>query len=397
MALVSAPDFTYPSPILITSDIYFGTYTAVNSSEGIYHATLDLKTGTLSTVSLACATPNPTFIEIHPHSPFLYAVSERDPGAVSAFAIDPGTKKLTLLNKAPSGGKGPCHLSISRDGRTLLVANYASGSVASLPIMHDGSLAMPVSVMQHTGSSVNPQRQKEPHAHSVNLSPDNRFAYVADLGIDKLMIYKLDSESSKLRRNDPPWIPIKPGAGPRHFSFAPNGIFAYLINELDGTIIVFAHDAKSGSLTEVQTLSTLPEGFTGGNTAAEVRVHPNGKFLYGSNRGHDSIVIYEIDSLRGTLTLLGFQTYGIKTPRNFNIDPTGQFCIVANQESDTVRIFRINQESGLLDPTEQMIRIGKPVCVRLRLSNQAVNLSRNNCLATASSGRDGSNAAPTFA
>lgn len=345
-------------------DVYFGTYTKPHAAEGIYHANFDLKTGRFSTVDLACVTPNPTFIEIHPNSRFLYAVSERDPGAVSAFAIEPETKKLKLLNKSPTGGRGPCHLCVSSDGRTLLVANYGGGSVTSIPINQDGSLAEPTSFIQHTGSSINPRRQKEPHVHSVNLSPDNRFAYVADLGIDKLMIYKLDSRSSRIAPNDPPEIKIKPGAGPRHFSFSPNGKFAYLINELDETVVAFAHDAKSGNLVNIQTISTLPEGFTGESTCAEVRIHPTGKFLYGSNRGHDSIVIYKINPDRGTLTLLDFQNSGIKNPRNFNIDPTGRFCMVANQDADSVIVFRIDQGTGLLEPTDQIIKIGSPVCVR---------------------------------
>lgn len=345
-------------------DVYFGTFKKADFPEGIYHAVLDLKTGSLSSPELAGAAANPGFIEIHPNAKFLYAVTKDNPGAVGAYAIEPETKKLKLLNKSSSGGKGPCHLSISADGRVLLVANYGSGSVASIPINADGSLAAPASAMQHIGSSVNPQRQKEPHAHSINLSPDNRFAYVADLGLDKIMIYKLDSKSGRLLPNDPPEIKIKPGAGPRHFSFGPNGKFAYLINELDETIVAFAHDSKSGKLSEIQTISTLPEGFAGASYCAEVRVHPGGKFLYGSNRGHDSIVIYQINPEKGTLTLLGFQNSGIKNPRNFNIDPTGQFCIVANQDADTVIVFRINQGTGLLEPTGQAIKIGKPVCVR---------------------------------
>jgi 6-phosphogluconolactonase len=344
-------------------DVYFGTYTKPNSAEGIYHATFNLETGRLSSPDLSCVTPSPTFIAIHHNTKFLYAVSERDPGAVSAFAIDFGAKKLKLINKSYTGGKGPCHLCISSDGRTLLVANYGGGSVASIPINNDGSLSDATSVIQHTGSSVNPQRQQEPHVHSVNLSPDNRFAYVADLGIDKIMIYKLVAESSRLLPGEPAEIKVKPGAGPRHLSFDPGGKFAYLINELDNTIIVFAHDANSGNLTAIQTISTLPEGYAGTNICAEVRVHPNGKYLYGSNRGHDSLAIYEIHPEKGTLTLLGFQNTGVKTPRNFNIDPSGQFCVVANQDANTVIIFRINQETGILEPTDEVIKIGTPVCV----------------------------------
>jgi len=345
-------------------NVYFGTYTNANSSDGIYHSVLDLMTGGLSNPELAHAASNPTFLEIHPSSKFLYSVTERNPGEVSAFAIDPATRKLALINKSSTEGKGPCHLCISSDGKALLVANYGSGSVASIRINGDGSLAGPASSFQHTGSSVNPGRQKEPHAHSVNLSPDNRFAYVADLGIDKIMVYKLDSGTGKIVQNDPPEIKIKPGAGPRHFTFSPDGKSAYLINELGNTIIAFAYDPENGKLSEIQTISTLPESYSGISICAEVRVHPNGKFLYGSNRGHDSIAAYKVDPARGTLSLLGFHNSGIKNPRNFNIDPSGRFCVVANQDSDSVIVFRIDQQSGLLEPTGHSIKVGKPVCVR---------------------------------
>ncbi len=352
-------------PIAVQSiDVYFGTYTHANVSEGIYHATFNLKTGKLSPADLTFASSSPTFLEIHPSGKFLYAVSERNPGAVSAYAIDSKTKKLTFINKSSSQGIGPCHLCISCDGRFLLVANYSSGSVASIPINQDGSLASAASSIQHTGTSVNPERQNGPHAHSINLSPDNRFAYVADLGIDKIMIYQMEAETGRLLPNNPPEVKIKPGAGPRHLSFDPLGKYAYLINELDETMIVFRHEAKTGNLIEIQTISTLPEGFSGVSTCAEVRVHPSGKFLYGSNRGHDSIVIYRINTATGTLTRLGFQTNGIHTPRNFNIDPSGQFCLVGNQDTDTVLVFRINQETGMLEPTDQIIKVGSPVCVR---------------------------------
>lgn len=345
-------------------EVYVGTYTKPHGSEGIYHTTLDLKSGTLSPATLACPAKDPTFLEIHPNHHFIYAVTERNPGAVSAFAIDPETKKLTLLNTSSTGGKGPCHVCISNDGKTLLVANYSGGSVASIPINKNGTLAEPASMIQHTGSSINPKRQNEPHVHSVNLSPDNRFAYVADLGLDKIMIYRLDAKTSQLLPNKPAEIKIKPGAGPRHISFGPGGKWAYLINELDNTMIAFAYDPTIGGLSEIQTIATLPEGYTGENTCAEVRVHPNGKFLYGSNRGHDSIVIYKINPDTGRLTLLGFQNSGIKNPRNFNIDPTGQYCVVANQDANTVIVFRINPKSGLLTPTGQAITISAPVCIR---------------------------------
>lgn len=345
-------------------DVFIGTYTNARTSEGIYHALLDLETGALLETSLASPATDPTFLELHPNGKFLYAVTERDPGSVGSFYINPSTKQLDLINTASSEGKGPCHICVSSDGKVLLAANYGSGSVASIPISRDGSLGKAASSFQHTGSSVNPGRQKGPHAHSANLSPDNRFAYVADLGIDKLMVYRLDTSSGKLEPNEPPEVRIKAGAGPRHFTFRPDAKFAYLINELDNTIIVFAFDPATGGLAELQTVSTLPQDFNGNKTCAEIKVSPDGKFLYGSNRGHDSIAAYKVDAEKGTLSLLGFQCSGIRNPRNFNIDPTGRFCVVANQDSDTVIVFRINQNTGLLEPTEHSIKVGKPVCVR---------------------------------
>ncbi len=346
--------------------VYIGTYTG-GGSQGIYRTTLDLATGELAEPVLAAEARNPSFIEIHPASQFLYAVSEGDgAGSVSAFSIDPDTGDLKALNQQPSGGAGPCHVSIDHAGRNVLVANYGSGSVSVIPIRPDGSLGKPTGFAQHTGSGPNPGRQKGPHAHSVNVSPDDRFAFVADLGIDKVMIYRLDVEAGTITPNDPPFAALAPGAGPRHFAFHPQGRYAYVINELNSTMTAFAYDPASGALTEVQTVPTLPSGFTGSSTCAEVRVHPSGRFLYGSNRGHDSIVVYRIDPGEGTLTLVEHQTADIKTPRNFNVDPSGAFCLVANQGSDSVVVFRIDPQSGSLKPTGHRVPVGRPVCLRFR-------------------------------
>ena len=347
-------------------DVYFGTYTrGGSSSKGIYRSTLDLTSGKLSDPVLAAEASNPSFIEFHPNGKFLYAVSiSRQTGSVSAYAIDGKTADLKFLNQQPSSGTGPCHISVDFAGKNVLFANYVSGSAGVIPIKSDGSLAKPTGFVQHTGSSVNARRQKGPHAHSINISPDNRFAFVADLGIDKIMIYRLDIEKGILTANTPGYAKVKPGAGPRHFSFHPDGKSAYLINELDCTMAVFAYQAESGTLTGTQTVTTLPEGFEGSNTCAEVRVHPGGKFLYGSNRGHDSIVVYRIDPANGKLTYVEHETADIKTPRNFNIDPTGKFCLVANQGSDSVVAFRIDQKTGELEPTGQKISIPSPVCIR---------------------------------
>jgi 6-phosphogluconolactonase len=352
--------------------VYIGTYTGgQNASKGIYRSTLDLVTGALSEPVLAAEARNPTFLEIHPNGRFLYCVSEQAKGVVRAFAIEAATGALQPLNEQSSRGDGPCHVSIDRTGRNVLVANYGSGTAAVIPIQPDGRLAEPTGFVQHSGSGPNPKRQSGPHAHSINPSPDNRYAFVADLGIDKIMIYKLDPEKGTIVANDPPFAQLKPGAGPRHLAFHPNGKFAYVINELGGTITAFAYKPASGALTELQTVPTLPAGFTGASTCAEVRVHPSGRFVYGSNRGHDSLVVYRIDPAKGTLTYVEHESAGIKTPRNFNIDPTGAFCLVANQDSDSVVVFRINSETGALEPTPNRIAVGKPVCIRfLRPGNK---------------------------
>ena len=354
--------------------VYFGTYTRPgNSSRGIYRSSLDLDTGKLSEPVLAAEAKNPSFLEIHPNGRFLYAVSEvGGSGAVSAFAIHPVSKDLKLLNRQPSGGAGPCHVSIDHAGRNVLVANYGGGSASVIPIKPDGGLAKPTGFVQHEGSGANSRRQKGPHAHSVNVSPDDRFAFVADLGIDKLMIYRLDVEKGTIVPNNPPFANLKPGAGPRHFAFHPDGNYAYVINELDCTMTAFASNSASGALTPIRTVTTLPKNFDGSNTCAEVRVHPTGRFLYGSNRGHDSIVVYRINSADGTLTFVEHETAGIKTPRNFNIDPTGAFCLVANQGGDSVVVFRINRKTGALEPTKHKISIAAPVCVRFLVANRDV-------------------------
>jgi len=242
-----------------------------------------------------------------------------------------------------------------------------------IPIKAAGRLAEPTGFVQHEGSSVNPQRQKGPHAHSINVSPDDHFAFVADLGLDKVMIYRLDGDKGTIAANDPAFAKVKPGAGPRHFAFGADGRYAYVINELDGTITTFAYEPASSALTEIQTITTLPDDFAGHNSCAEVRVHPSGRFLYGSNRGHDSIAVYRINRRKGTLTFVEHETTDIKTPRNFNIDPTGEFCLVANQGSDSVVAFRINPKTGTLEPTGHKITVGRPVCIRFLPADHGIS------------------------
>jgi 6-phosphogluconolactonase len=256
-------------------------------------------------------------------------------------------------------------VSVDHAGRNVLVANYGGGSVSVLPIGDDGRLGEATAFIQHEGSSVDPRRQTAPHAHSINVDPDNRFAFVADLGLDRVMIYRFDSQQGTLAANDPPWASVAPGAGPRHFAFQPGGRFAYVINELQSTVTAFAYDAARGALQEIQTLPTLPDDFSGSNTTAEIQVHPSGRFLYGSNRGHDSIAVYAIDADSGRLRFVEHESTQGDLPRNFGIDPSGRFLLAANQGSDSVVVFRIDGATGALTPTGQSIEVASPVCVRM--------------------------------
>lgn len=348
--------------------VFFGTYTS-GKSEGIYRATLDLATGALSQPELAAEVENPSFLALHPSGKFLYAAGElsnfegKPGGAVSAFALDSKTGALKLLNQQSSRGAGPCHLVVDRTGGNVLVANYGGGSVAVLPIDEDGRLKQASSFVQHKGSSVNPKRQEAPHAHSINVDPAGAFAVVADLGLDKVLVYRFDAVAGTLTANDPPHTTVAPGAGPRHFAFHPSGRFAFVINEMNSTVTAFAYDAKKGTLSEIDTKRTLP-GPHQGNSTAEVQVHPSGKFLYGSNRGHNSLAIFGIDEKTGGLTPAGHQLTGGRTPRNFGIDPTGKFVLAANQGSDSIVVFRVEQETGKLEETGQSIKVPTPVCVK---------------------------------
>jgi 6-phosphogluconolactonase len=350
--------------------VYFGTYTG-KDSRGIYVSTFDSATGKLGAPDLAAEATSPSFLAIHPSRKFLYAVGEianfegqKNTGGVSAFAIDPATGKLTLLNQQSSQGAGPCHITVDRAGKTALVANYGGGSIASLPIAADGKLQPAASAIKHEGKSVNAKRQNEPHAHSINLDPQNRYAFAADLGLDKVLVYKFDATTSSLVLNDPPSGAVAPGSGPRHFAFHPSGKFAYVINELANTVTAFAFDVQSGKLSEMQVISTLPADFTGTSYTAEVVAHPSGKFLYGSNRGHDSLAVFRIDEATGKLAAQGQVSTGGKTPRNFNIDPTGQWVLAANQGTGNVVVLKVDMSTGNLSATDQSINVGAPVCVR---------------------------------
>jgi len=348
--------------------VYIGTYTA-KGSKGIYSCRFDPATDRLDSMGLAAETADPSFLAVDPSRRHLYAVNEvsefqgHSSGGVSAFTVAPGTGKLTFLNEVASGGAGPCHLTVDKTGKFVLVANYGGGSLAVFPILSDGSLGKASAFVQHKGASVNPQRQEGPHVHSVYMSPDNRFVISADLGLDEVFVYRFDPAKGTLEPNIPPSATVSSGAGPRHFAFTPNGKFGYVIDEIQSTITPFGYEAAKGALDVLQPVSTLPPDFKGESTGAEVAVHPSGKFLYASNRGLDSIAVFSISSKKGTLTLSAeVPTLG-KTPRSFSIDPTGEYLFVANQDSDNVVQFRINPTTGLLSPTGQVLQAPSPVCV----------------------------------
>jgi 6-phosphogluconolactonase len=349
--------------------VFVGTYTG-GASRGIFHLQFDPNTGAISKPELAAESANPSFLAIHPSGKFLYSVNEvgdfggEKAGAVSAFALDATSGVLQLLNQQSSRGSGPCHLTVDRTGRNLLVANYGGGSVAVLPIGADGRLAAATAFIQHQGSSADSGRQAGPHAHSINLDAANRFAVVADLGLDRVLVYRFDPRRGTLAPNDPAFTALPPASGPRHFAFHPDARHAYVINEMKSTVTVFEYDAGHGSLRSIQTITTLPEGAPPSNSTAEVQVHPSGKFLYGSNRGHNSLAIFAIDPATGRLTSRGHQPTGGKTPRNFGIDPTGRFILAANQDSDTIAVLRVDPRTGGLQPTGQTATVPAPVCVK---------------------------------
>jgi len=321
-------------------------------------------------LGLAAETPNPSFFEVDLKRRLLFAANEvnqfegRPTGAVSAFSIDPATGRLTLLNQRPSMGTGPCHVVLDNENRNLLVANYGGGSVAVLPVGPDGQLGAATDVVQHTGRSIDPVRQKGPHAHCVTLDSANRFAFVCDLGLDKVLTYRFDARQGKLSPGEPAFTSIKAGAGPRHMVFRPDGRFAYVVNELSSTITVFRYESTTGVLKESQTISTRPEYFEGANTAAEVGVHPSGKYLYASNRGHNSVVLFSIDPDQGTLAYIEEQGTGGSTPRHFGIEPSAKHLAIGNQQSDTVLVCRIDDGNGRLKPSGVFASAPSPACVK---------------------------------
>ncbi len=348
--------------------MFVGTYTR-ETSKGIRAYRFDPAAGKATDLGLAAELREPSFLAPHPNRKYLYALSEIDDydssqsGSISAFAIDAASGKLTQLNEVSSRGAGPCHLSVDAGGKMLIAANYKGGSVASFPIGADGALGAAVSFFQHEGSSVHP-RQKRPHAHSADFSPDNRFAFFSDLGLDRVMVYAVDPEDASMQPHDPPHAGTAPGAGPRHLAFHPSGRFAYGINELDSTVSAYAYDSAAGALTALQAISTLPEDFAGENYTAEIQVHPSGKFVYGSNRGHDSIAVFSVDEESGRLTAVERVSTQGEWPRNFAVGPGGGYLLAANQHTDNIVVYRIDADSGKLAPTGEQLNLDAPVCIR---------------------------------
>ena len=352
--------------------VCFGSYSTPDK-ESVHLFQLNLQDGSLKKLNAVDGLSNPSFLKIHPNGKYLYTVNEvstfdgKKSGGVTAFALDVNGGKLNKINQQPSGDTGPCHLTVDATGKYVLVAHYGGGSTSVLPIKKDGSVGAVVSQIKHKGSSVH-SRQKAPHAHAVHVGPNNKFAFAPDLGIDKVLVFSFDEKTGAIAETKFDGAKLEPGSGPRHFDFHPDGKFAYVINEITQSVTAFRYNAKRGRLRTLQTLSTVPHPVDG-NSTAEVLVHPTGQFLYGSNRGHNSIAKFRINEKNGKLTALGHESTRGSTPRNFGIDPTGQFLLAANQQSDNVAVFRINQDTGKLKFTGNEIKLSKPVCVRMILQN----------------------------
>jgi 6-phosphogluconolactonase len=352
--------------------LYIGTYTSSGKSQGIYVHKFNAESGKLTPLHTVKDVAEPSYLTIGKGGKYLYAVNElleyegKKAGAVSAFAIDKKTGNLQFLNRRTSLGGAPCFITQSENQKFVLVANYLGGNVSVYPVEKDGRLGASVDLAQHTGIGPNKDRQEAAHAHSITLDRNNRFAFAADLGIDKLMIYRFDDQTGKLAPNEAQaFFQSKPGAGPRHFTFHENGKFAFLINELDLTVTSLAYDEKLGTLKEIESVPTMPPGVsTTGVTCADIHVSPNGKFLYGTNRGHNSLVSYRIDEQTGRLEYIEHVSTGGKKPRNFVIAPGGKFLLVANQDSDNIVVLRIDEKTGKLQPTGSTASVPVPVCLK---------------------------------
>lgn len=351
----------------MTRYVYAGASTSTGRGtphrpEGIFIYTMDPQTGALTLVTGVESGPNPSFLALHPSRRYLYCVNETGEGAASSFSIDPASGGLTRMNGYPVMGSSPCYISISGDGRWALVANYSSGNVSVLPIGPDGQLGELAFSDQHQGASrVNERRQEGPHAHSVIFDPTNRFALSADLGTDQIFVYTLDAETGALKPNAFPFVSAEPGAGPRHLAFHPNQRFLFAANELNGTVTAFAWDKEAGSLALLLSYPTLPEDFKEYNLVADIHLTPDGRYLYVSNRGHNSLAVFEVNAETGDLRQVGDVSCGGNWPRNFALDPEGNFIIVANQESSTLNVFQVDQATGMPTPVGEPVSVPNPM------------------------------------
>jgi 6-phosphogluconolactonase len=351
---------------------FVGTYTNSKGSpsEGIYRLEFDAATGALTPKGAAAGTANPSYLAVHPDGKSLYAVNEVDEfegeeaGSVTAFALDAATGGLTRIGQQSSKGAIPCHLAVDPTGKLVVAANYSGGSVVALPIGHEGSLKPASAYVKHHGKSVDPGRQAAPFAHSATFDLTGKRVLVADLGIDQVLVYDVDPAAGTLTPHDPPGVKISPGSGPRHLAWHPSGKFAYVITELKNTVVVLEYEAEQGTLKVIQTVSTLPGDFNGTSHCAAIAVHPSGNFVYGTNRGHDSLATFTVDPATGHLTPAGWTSTGGKNPRDFAIDPTGRWLLAENQDSDSIVVFKIDEATGALTATGRQVDIPKPVCIR---------------------------------
>lgn len=352
--------------------LYVGTYTEGGRTDGIYLVRMDRRTGKLRRVGSVNAGANPSFLALHPNGRFLYAVNEleqyngRPTGAVSALAIASDTGALTRKNEQLSEGGAPCYVSVDRSGRVALVANYAGGSVALFPIQSDGTLARAADVVRHKGSGPNADRQSAPHAHCIVADPSNRFALAADLGADRVFVYSLSLERKSLRHVERRDAVMHAGAGPRHLAFHPMLPLVFVSNELDSTVSALRFDAQRGTLSLLETHSSLPAGWRGENFPADIHVASSGRTLYVSNRGHNSVAVFSIARSTGALSLDQVISTDGDWPRNFSLHPTGEWLLVANQRSGSIVVFRRERESGRLTRTRERIELPSPVCLRFR-------------------------------
>jgi 6-phosphogluconolactonase len=349
--------------------VFFGTHKD-QPGHGFSVARFDTRTGSLTTPQFVQQAANPGFFVIAPDGKHIYVANEVDTyhgqptGFVSAYSVDPATAQMTLLNEQPSAGAGTAYLSLDRTNHYLLVANYGGGTIAVFALNPDGSIGKQTAFFQHTGHSVNPGRQTAPHPHSIRMDPTNQFAIVPDLGLDKIFVYRFDVRDGSLTPNDPPFASVAPGAGPRHMDFAPSGKFVYVMTELAGKVLVFSWDSSRGMLTPVQTISSLPAGFSGTNTSAEIRVHPSGRFLYCTNRGDDSIAVFTVDAATGMLSYIQRVPTQGKMPRNFEFDPTAHWLLLSNHDSDNALVFKINLATGKLTQHGPPVSAPNPFAVR---------------------------------